>query len=133
MRHTKMKTLLAGIAAFIGILTTPTHSARAELILEEDVAIVVGNITELNDDHMVIETGDEIAIVSFYNYAEEYIVANPPKIGHHIAVEGYLDHYTTNDAPFIKSNDIIFVESYDYEQNSLASLIHDSPLPMQTN
>ena len=133
MRHTKTKTLLAGLAAFIGILTTPTHSARAELILEEDVAIVVGNITELNDDHMVIETGDKIAIVSFYNYAEKYIVSNPPKIGHHIAVEGYLDHYTGNDIPFIKSNDIIFVESYDDEQNALASLIYDSPLPVKTN
>lgn len=65
MRHTKTKNILAGSAILIGSLPLSYNSARAEIILEEDVAIAVGNITEIRDGSIVISTGDKTAIISF--------------------------------------------------------------------
>jgi len=108
----------AGFA--LAVLFGSYSIAQATVIFEEDSAFIAGEVVAHYDEYVVLEADDEQYMIDFYGNADAKLEGLAPDLGEHIAVEGFLSHFTDEDVPYIRADEMAFMDHPDDEITIMA-------------
>lgn len=109
----------------LAVLLGSHAPAHATVIFEEDSAFIAGEVVAHYDEYLVIEADDEQFLIDFYGNADAKLAGLAPELGKHIAVEGFLSHFTDEDLPYIRADEMAFMDNPN-DKTTIMALVNNT-------